>query len=464
MTTFTTRPRNLIRARSGPPRGPSAAGHGTAVVIGGGFAGMLAAWALRGVADRIVIIERDRYPSGPDPRVGVPQAWHAHLLLEAGHRALETMMPGIRDELLAAGATRVAMSGDLHWLSAAGPMAEYPARLTFFSCTRALLDHTVRERVRREPSIEVLEATDVVEVLGTAQAVTGVRIRTRGGSDRGEDLPAQLVVDASGRGSRMPEWLRALGAAPVTADVVDQGVSYLSRWFHRPAEYDLLGYRALYEQTRAPDRPFTGSLLPVEGNRIIVSLGAMRGHESATGEQGFATMLGQLRSPLLREVLAHAEPASPVRGFRPKPSVRYHYHRCAPDGLVVIGDAATSFNPVYGGGLSVAALGARALERAVADHGEIGHAAARAARRGIHAAAGPAWTISAAEDVRFPTTIGGPSNVVVKVQHRFLDRALARASTDPRVTEAFHQTMSLVASPAVLLRPAVLASILLEVG
>lgn len=171
-------------------------------------------------------------------------------------------------------------------------------------------------------------------------------------------------------------------------------------------------------------------------------------------------MLGRLRSPLLREALTHAEPAGAVRGFRPKPSARHHYHRHSPDGLVVIGDANTSVNPVYGQGLTVAAFGAQALARAVATHDGIGHAAARAARRDIHTASAQAWLISGAEDARFPSTVGGPSNVLVKAQHRFLDRALARASTDPRVAKAFHDTMSMV-SPAALLRPTVLSSVLL---
>lgn len=462
MNTLTVAPApSPVRTRSGPLTPSVTAGRDTAVVIGGGYAGLLAAWALRGFAERIVIVERDRYPDTPDFRDGVLQGHHAHPLFEAGHRALEQLMPGIRDHLRAAGATRMPMS-DLDWFSAVGPLAEYPSRLSILSCTRALLDHTIGERVRREPSIDILDATDVVEVLGTPHTVTGVRTRERGCSSRAEDLPAQLVVDASGRGSRMPEWLRALGAAPVTGQFCDPGAAFLSRTFYRPASYDLLGYQALFEQAAAPNHPYAGTLVPVEGNRMIVTLSGLRGHEPGAGEAGFDKALARLRSPLLREALQHAEPASAVRGFRPKPAVRRHYHRNAPDGLVAIGDAACTTNHTHG--MTIAALGAQALERAAASHGGIGHATARAARRGIHTASRQAWAMAAADDARFPATRGGPSHVLVTAQRRYLDRALARASSDPKVAAALHDTMALVASPTALLRPAVLGSVLLGIG
>ncbi|WP_369182043.1 NAD(P)-binding protein [Streptomyces sp. Y1] len=460
-------------------------GRGTAVVIGGGLAGLAAAWALRGAAERIVVVERDRYPDRPRFRAGVPQARHGHLVLEAGHRALEELMPGIKHRLTQAGAEPVAVSGDLRWLSAAGWMADYPARMAFLSCTRPVLDHAVLERVRTERSIEFLEGTEVVGLLGSAGAVTGVRVRARGGAggtaadpadgeraegraaegaggaERGEvrEIPADLVVDAAGRTTATAAWLAELGCPPVPEERVDAGVAYSSRLFHRPAGADL-GCKAVYLQTKAPHAGRMGVLLPVEGGRWIVSLAGMRGAEPAPGEAGFAEHLDGLRDPSLREALRSAEPASEVRGFRPGPSVRRHYEHNAPAGLLAIGDAASTFNPVYGQGITVALLGALALRRSSLRHGGIGPATARQARREITAASKNPWIMAGAEDARFPATTGGPSGALVKLQHRFLDRVLAAATHDAEVTAAFHEVMSLVAPPSLLFRPTVLASVL----
>ncbi|MFJ6618962.1 NAD(P)/FAD-dependent oxidoreductase [Kitasatospora sp. NPDC091335] len=436
-----------------------APGRGTAVVIGGGLAGMAAAWALRGFAERIVVVERDRYPEGAEFRAGVPQGRHAHLVLEAGHRLLEEMMPGIKLELTAAGAQRVAAS-DVKWLCSAGWLAEYPAQVAFLSCTRPLLDAFVLDRVRAHPSIEFLEGTDVVGLLGSASAVTGVKVRDRG-QELGEvrDIPAELVVDAAGRSTSVPKWLAGLGCRPVPEERVDAGVAYASRLFHRPAGADL-GERAAYLQTKAPDKARLGVLLPVEGDRWIVSLAGMRGAEPAAGAEGFDEHLRRLRDPLLHEMLRDAEPAGPVRGFLPGASVRRHYERGGPDGLVVVGDAASTFNPVYGQGVTVALFCARELRRCVKRHGGIGPAAARAARSAVAAASSIPWMISGTEDARFDATTGAPSGALVGIQHRFFDKVLAASTRDTAVTAAFHEVMSLVAPPSLLFRPSVLGAVL----
>ncbi|SCF81659.1 MULTISPECIES: NAD(P)/FAD-dependent oxidoreductase [Streptomyces] len=428
-------------------------------MIGGGLAGVLAAWALRGYAERIVVVERDRYPERPAFRSGVPQGRHAHLLLEAGHRALEELMPGTREELRAAGAVRVPMSG-VRWLSAAGWLAKYESEVAFLSCTRPLLDHTVLRRVRGEPTVRWLENTDVVGLLGTPAEVTGVQVRARGDARaQVREVRAEMVVDASGRTSSLPSWLAQLGCPPAPEERVDAGVSYVSRLYHRAAGPDP-GFDALYLQTRAPDVPRLGVVLPVEDGRWIASLGSMRGAQAEPGTAGFDRQLRLLRDPSLRELLVRAQPAGAVRGFWPGPGVRRHYERRAPGGLVVIGDAVCTFNPVYGQGITVAALGARALRAAAERHGSIGHRMADTARKGIAAATNTAWMLSSSEDVRFPATTGGPAGLPVRAQHRYLDRVIRRATVDPAVCNALHEVMSLVAAPTALMRPAVLRSVL----
>ncbi|WP_216916956.1 NAD(P)/FAD-dependent oxidoreductase [Nocardia noduli] len=437
-------------------------GRGTAVVIGGGLAGTLAAWALRGVAERVVVVERDRYPSGPDFRAGVPQARHAHLLLEAGHRIIEELMPGIGAELLAAGASRIAMSHELRWLGPAGWMAPHDSDVAFYSCTRPLLDFLVLRRARTDPRIEFRENTDVIGLIGTARVIDGVNVRDRNTRSQNR-IEAELVIDASGRSSRVPDWLAGLGCAPIAEEIVDAGVSYLSRLYERPPETDP-GFKALYLQTRAPQHRYTGSLLPVEERRWLCSVGSIA-TESLSGETGFEVLLSRMRDPILAETLAGAHPVGPVRAFRPKPSVRRHYERhAAPDGLVVLGDAGTSFNPVFGQGMSVAALGAWTLRQTVRRHNSIGHRAARATRHTTSKSSRDAWLMSSSEDTRFPETLGGPTGPLTGWLHRYLDHVLDRATHDAAVAASFAEVMSLVAAPTTLLHPRVLASVLRGIG
>ncbi|WP_197039737.1 NAD(P)/FAD-dependent oxidoreductase [Nocardia carnea] len=443
------------------------------VVIGGGLAGMLNAWALRGLASRVIVIERDHYPEAPQFRPGVPQARHAHLVLEAGHRALEALLPGIGVQLQAAGATTVAMSRDLRWLSSAGWMAEHDSRLGFLSCTRPVLDHVVRARVHAEAGVQrvdgmdlgVLDGTEVqfwqgfevVGLLGTPHQLRGVRVRRRGEGQKESLVAAKWVIDASGRSTRVPRWLDELGCAPPPTSQINPQVAYQSRIVTRP-QADL-GFRALYLQTRAPDSPVTAALLPVEPDRWLLSVGVMNsGAEGA--KQGFDAIVSQLRDPIVAEVLARTEPVSDVWGFRPGASVRRRYERRAPEGLVAIGDAACTFNPVYGQGCTVAILGTNALREAVLRQGGINEKAARSARHRIAAVAAPAWMISSSEDLRFPATIGGSANAFTRTQHHYLDRVLAASTSDTRVTAAFHEVMSLVAPPTRLFRPQILGRVL----
>ncbi|WP_051652740.1 NAD(P)/FAD-dependent oxidoreductase [Kitasatospora cheerisanensis] len=441
------------------PAGRAVGDRGTAVVIGGGLAGCLAAWALRGVAERVVVVERDRYPDGVDFRAGVPQARHGHLLMEAGHRTVDELLPGAVADLLAAGAHRVAVPGGLRWHTSVGRLAQFESDLAMLSCSRPLLDHVVLERVRAEPSIEILEGTEAVGLLGGRRGITGVRIRERGRDGAPvTDLPAELVVDAAGRGTRSGRWLIDLGFRTTPVERVDAGVAYASRFYHRPpGRADQV---ALYVQSHAPEHGRFGVLLPVEGDRWIIGIGGMRGFEPSIQPEEFEKQLGQLRDPAIAEAIAGAEPVGPARGFVPGPSLRRHHERIDPPGFLALGDASCTFNPVYGQGITVAALGARALRDAARRHGGLGPAAVREARRAITAATKDPWMMAAGEDVRFAGTTGGPRGPVVRLQHRFLDRVLTRAATDATVSAAFHRVTSLVEPPSTLFRPSVLGPVL----
>lgn len=196
-----------VDGTNGHRRGGGGSGNGRhAVVVGGSLAGLLAAHVLAGYADRVTIVERDRFPQGVEPRPGVAQGRHPHVLLEGGQSALQSLLPGLLAELEAAGAPRVGMPSDLvlwqdgHWFR------RLPATTHIYTGSRAQLEELVRRRVLVDPAISVLEATDVFGLLGDASRVRGVLLRDRSGDARGEHraLEADLVVDASGSGTKAP--------------------------------------------------------------------------------------------------------------------------------------------------------------------------------------------------------------------------------------------------------------------
>jgi hypothetical protein len=227
-------------------------GRGTAVVIGGSVAGLLAAWARRCQAERVLIVERDRYPDddAPEHRAGVPQSRHGHLLLEAGQRAVEQLMPGVCAELTAAGAIRIAMPCDLRWLTAAGWLPDFDSDLGFIFCTRPLLDAALLRRVRTEPSIEILEAREAVGLLGDARTITGVRVRERGTPDAAvHEIHAELVVEqadaprpsprgwppSAPRPRRKSAWTRAC-PTPAASTVAPTGTTATTTPTPRPGQ------------------------------------------------------------------------------------------------------------------------------------------------------------------------------------------------------------------------------------
>ncbi|MGW9078943.1 NAD(P)/FAD-dependent oxidoreductase [Streptomyces kronopolitis] len=213
----------------------------TALVIGGGLAGMLAVTALTGHVDTITVVERDRYPQGRAFRKGVPQARHLHILLSGGERALEQLLPGTVDALAEAGARSLELPRDLLTRTPTGWQRRFDERRhRTLSVTRPVLDAVVRERALRAAAgsgtrVEVLEATEAVGLTGDARRVAGVRVRSRDGARCGRDLTAGLVVDASGRGSRTPQWFAALGRTAPHEVTVDAGIAYATRMY-RPGD------------------------------------------------------------------------------------------------------------------------------------------------------------------------------------------------------------------------------------
>jgi 2-polyprenyl-6-methoxyphenol hydroxylase-like FAD-dependent oxidoreductase len=428
-----------------------------AVVVGGSLAGLLAARVLTGHFDRVTLIERDRFPAEAVFRPGVPQARHLHVLWTRGLELMEHLFPGLEDTLLTAGAEEIRVPADALWLTSAGWRARFDlTRLLTFS--RPLLDWAVRARLGGTgnsgpggPSVDVLEGQEATGLVACGHDVAGVKLRSGGA------LEADLVVDTTGRGSRAPAWLAALGYPAPPETLVDPLLGYASRYYAIPPGFDP-GWKALYLQADPPVTRRTGGLFPQEGGRWICSLSGAGRDYGPTDEEGFLEFAKGLRSPVLYEAIRDAEPLTPITGFRRTANHRRHYERLPawPRGFVVMGDAACAFNPIYGQGMSVAAISALTLDRCLRD------AAAgfeRRFQRRVAQSASGAWLIATGEDLRYRETEAVPAGLRTRLINAYVDRVVATANVDRRVCSSLLDVLALSSAPASLFSPAVLARV-----
>ncbi|HET9380968.1 MAG TPA: pyridine nucleotide-disulfide oxidoreductase [Streptomyces sp.] len=427
---------------------------------------MLAAGALAGYADRVVVVERDVLPDGPAPRRGLPQARHAHMLWSGGALAAEELLPGVTDALREAGARRLPVTADVVALSPQGWFRRWPESHHVILAGRDLLDATVRRRVLADPRVEVLPGTEVLGLTGTAAAVTGVRVRRAVGSGPGGDertLAAGLVVDATGRGSRAAGWLARLGLPAPRHREVDSGLTYASRLFLAP-EDARDGFPVVNVQPGphdgGPGR--AGFLLPVEDGRWIVTLSGTRGGEPSADPGAFVPYARRLRHPLIGELLERAEPVSGVSFTRATANRRTYYERMPvwPENFTVLGDALAAFNPVYGHGLSVAAQCALSLRDVLRRHGWGTPGLARRAQRAAARPVAAAWDLAIGQDVFYPgATAGGPT-LRDRLVAAYVDRLMLTATGNGRVARRVTDVTSLERRAETLLTPDMLLAAL----
>ncbi|MGY1644436.1 FAD-dependent oxidoreductase [Geodermatophilus sp. SYSU D00703] len=432
----------------------------TAVVIGAGMAGLLAARVLSEHVDRVVLLDHDTLPEGAVPRGGAPQSAHPHALLSRGRAALEDLYPGLTAELVARGAVPGDPQADSRWVTDGYTMAPGPSGLTGVLASRPLLEREVRRRTLADPRIQLHERVDVRTLLHDGDGnVLGVAAVEWDGAGQGiRHWDAELVVDATGRMSRTPEWLSALGFQPPEEERVEVDVAYSTRHYRRePGHLDgALG--ALV--SASPDCQRGGVLLAQEGDRWICTLAGFFGDRPPVDPEGFEAYAATLLSPLVHEVIGSAVPLDDPRRFRFPASVRRRYERLArvPLGLLVVGDAICSFDPVYGQGMTVAALEAIALRRLLAGGLHRPGLAAEFWQAAATTIDNP-WQIAVGGDMRLPG-YRGPVDRRTRVVNAYLGKVYRAASLDPVVGTAFMRVAQMEAPPSSLMSPGVMAHVL----
>src|SRR5580658_5260574 len=447
-----------------------------AVVLGGSIAGTLAARVLAESYREVLVIDRDKLLGVREPRRGAPHTRHAHGLHARGHLIMEELFPGITSELAAAGVPTGDL-GEMRWYFNARRIR--PARTGLISVTapRPVLEDHVRAKVAALPNVTFLEQHDVLGLAATADGsrVTGVRVQPRppdagepgagqpgagqpgaGQPGAGEQLlTADLVVDATGRGSRTPAWLAGLGYQRPAEERVKVGLAYTTRHYRtRPEMFD--GVQSI-NPVASPAHPrgaFFGQIGP---DICILSLTGVLGDHPPTDPDRFLAFVRSLPVPDVYEAVHDAEPLDDPVCFTFPASVRRRYERLPrfPQGLLVLGDAACSFNPVYGQGMSVASLEALALRRQLRQ-GDLRPAAFLSE---IAKVIDIPWEISAGGDLDFPE-VEGRRTAKVRMGNAYMARLQYAATKDAKVTDAFMRVAGLMDPPQALMRPSMMYRVL----
>ena len=380
-----------------------------AIVIGAGMGGCSVARALADYFEQVVMIERDSLPAEPIPRSGVPQSQQVHGLLGGGLRALEELFPGFGLDLAAAGAAPLRVGLDLR-VERPGydPFPQRDLGWTTYAMSRPLIESVLRRRIADDDNILVHQDCRALEITTSADrtAVTGVQYETADG--KREMLSAELVVDASGRGSITLALLESIGFAP-PATTIGVDIGYAGAVFAMPEDAPS-DWKGVLLHPSAPADVRGCFMMPVENNRWMLALAGRNGDWPPGDEKGFMAFARSLRMPTVYNAIKGAKRLGQISRFGFVESIWRHFERLEimPRGLIPIGDVICRFNPVYGQGMTVAVQEASLLQRLLRTSTE-SDPLARLSKSFLSEAAllvGDAWAMSAIPDLIYPQTRG----------------------------------------------------------
>ncbi|WP_186818564.1 NAD(P)/FAD-dependent oxidoreductase [Nocardia ninae] len=419
---------------------------GHCLVLGSGFAGLLAAHVLAEHGMRVTIIEPDPLPDHAESRRGTPQDRHPHGLLQRGAEVLESFFPGLDAELRDCGAHVFDFGEHARVLFPGGWAAPVTSQVYHHASSRPLLEWVIRRRVLRGSTITVADRTRARNLLWRNGKVIGIE------DNRDVSWHADLVVDATGRGSKLGDWLTGAGLTPPPARHVRAQLSYTSRLYECPPDYRP-PWQLSAELTYAPSTRHGAVATRIENDRILLTLIGADGAKAPRNENGFRDYALSLRSPDFHEILSHTTPLSNITCYSGLHNDWQPYHRMHrwPDGLIALGDAVCTLNPIYGQGMTVAAVEAATLQRILTRRSACEPGFARTLQHAIPAAIRLPWRLAAYSDIGWRAT---NQRKTLDPRHRIVRWVVDRIPEDPELYRRFIPVQNLLTHPVTLARPA----------
>jgi 2-polyprenyl-6-methoxyphenol hydroxylase-like FAD-dependent oxidoreductase len=423
---------------------------GRAIVLGGSMAGLLAARVLADAFAEVVIVDRDKMVGVTTARRGAPQGRHVHGLLARGQQILDELFPGFTAGAIDSGIPTGDL-GELRWFFNGLRLRPASTGLVCVSADRPVLESHVRARVAVLPNVSFAEEYDIAGLMTdpAGRRVTGARVQRRGIGSTEETLAADLVIDATGRASRTPVWLETFGYAKPAEERIRIDLTYTTRHYRLPDESILHGDLSI-NPVSGPSHHRGAFFSRVQDGRSILSLTGVLGDAAPTDPDGFVDWVRSLPVPDVYEVIKDAEPLDDAVSFHYPASVRRRYDQLEefPDRFLVLGDAACSFNPVYGQGMTVAAQEALVLSA----HLRQGMPKPLAFLKDIADVIEVPWQISAGGDLAFPE-VEGPRSPQVQMMSAYMALLQSAATRDSTVTRTFMRVAGLVDPPTELMSP-----------
>jgi 2-polyprenyl-6-methoxyphenol hydroxylase-like FAD-dependent oxidoreductase len=431
-----------------------------ALVLGGSYAGLFAARVLSEQYDEVLIVDRDRLVGATGPRRGRPQGRQINAMHVRGLQVTEELFPGIIQELIADGCPTGDYAGSCRWFFNGKPLKREDIGYIAVPATAPLMERHLRERVEKLPEVRFVERCDIVDLVASPdrERIIGARVRHLDGDAGEEVIEADLVVDATGRGSRAPAMLERLGYPRVPEDRIKINLGYVTQHYELdddPWQGDLAIIPVAF-----PDSPRGAIFTKTDHGKVELTVYGLLGDHPPTDQEGFNAFVKSLSVPDIHEALRNARPIDELVPFHYPVTLRRRFERMArfPSGLVITGDAVTSFNPVYAQGMTVAALSALTLRAHLRRDAAPDPAAyfKDLARSVID----PAWEMTNTVDLGFPG-VPGHRSLKIRFVQRYLALVQAAATRDPKVTTAYMRTAGMVDPPQALMRPAMLLRVLI---
>lgn len=414
-----------------------------AIVIGASIAGMCAARVLSDRYDKVTVFERDDLPDGPANRAAVPQGKHVHLLMARGAAEFEGLFPGILDDMVSAGVPILENRPDCISFGAAGHLLGTQTTLhdefTAYVPSRPHLEWQIRRRALAIPNVELVSRGIAEPHYDPAEErVTGVLLEA---GDESSAVSADLVVDATGRGTRLPVWLEQWGFRRPAEDTVDVGIGYATHQVHIPE--GLIKEKVVVAGASREKPVGLGMLFYEDGNWGVTTFGTGK----VKPPQNFAEICELADQILPAHVSAALRKGQPLgeMAFHKYPVSRWRrYDKMDrfPTGIIPFGDAVVSFNPTFGQGMTMTSIQAGNLRR-VLESGDpdIAGSLSRATAKTTW----PVWAMTAIGDLSLHNATGDARWWYRPVGGLF-DQFLGAAETDPVLAEWFLRRFSLLDS------------------